>query len=158
MKTVSSSILLKLVLAFMLVALTAALIVGLVIRLTSAYRLSNLIVDQQRSMLQTALENYYGYYGSWKGIAERWVQAQSLPPNGNGYGEDDDHMDYPGRPPEGDRRLLFGLADKNGVVVVPVDPDYPVGSKLPKISKRGTPVLVDNVQVGTSSQRTFHRV
>jgi hypothetical protein len=53
------SIYTKLTLAFLLIAFTTAALVGLFIRLSSADRLTQLIVDQQRSDLEQYLQNYY---------------------------------------------------------------------------------------------------
>jgi signal transduction histidine kinase len=140
----------KLTLAFMLVAFTAAALVALFIRLTSADRLMQLIIEQQRSSLEQALQDYYTANGSWEEVAENWQQIQSLtlptpesPP--------------PDRPPEDNRppeahspRNLFGLADAQGIVLVSVDPSYPSGSSLPQdVLKAGTPVIVDGETVGT---------
>ncbi|MEJ2303874.1 MAG: HAMP domain-containing protein, partial [Anaerolineales bacterium] len=140
----------KLTLAFMLVAFTAAALVALFIRLTSADRLMQLIIEQQRSSLEQALQDYYTANGSWDEVAENWQQIQSLalptpesPP--------------PDRPPEDNRppeahspRNLFGLADAQGIVLVSVDPSYPSGSSLPQdVLKAGTPVIVDGETVGT---------
>jgi signal transduction histidine kinase len=140
----------KLILAFALVAFTTAALVALFIRLTSANRLMQLVVEQQRNSLQQILQNYYSLNGSWDNIANNWENLQSLvlptpeaqlagpPPQEN-------------RPPGGSsRRNFLGLADAQGIVLVSVDPKYPAGSELPAdILSAGTPVMVDSEQVGT---------
>jgi signal transduction histidine kinase len=140
----------KLTLAFLLVAFTTAALVALFIRLTSANRLMQLIIDQQRSSLEQTLQDYYTSQGSWEGVAENWGQIQSLtlpspaaPPP--------DHTPEKNRPPEGHgTRNLFGLADEKGIVLVSCDPSYPAGSLLPQdASKAGTPVTVNGKRVGT---------
>lgn len=140
----------KLTLAFMLVAFTTAALVALFIRLTNANRLMQLVIEQQRSSLQQTLQSYYASNGSWEGVAQNWSQIQSLilptpvaPPK--------DHPPQDNRPPDGqDRRNFLGLADAQGIVIVPVDPNYPAGSSLPPdILRAGTPVSVDGQQVGT---------
>ena len=140
----------KLTLAFMLVAFTTAALVALFIRMTSADRLMQLIIDQQRSNLEQALGEYYAGNGAWDGVADNWKQIQSqsrptaaLPPP--------DHPSDNSHPPDfsGDRNY-FGLADGEGVVLVSVDPQYPVGSTLSQdILEGGVPVAVNGVQVGT---------
>jgi two-component system sensor histidine kinase BaeS len=140
----------KLTLAFMLVAFTTAALVALFIRLTSADRLMQLIIDQQRSSLEQALQDYYTANGSWEEVAENWQQIQSLtlptpesPPP--------DHPPEDNRPPEAHSpRNLFGLADAQGIVLVSANPNYPSGSLLPHdVLKAGTPVVVDGETVGT---------
>jgi uncharacterized protein YpmS len=71
MTTLRSSLLWKLTLAFVLVALTTAGLVSVLIRLTSVDRLAQLIIDQQRSSLQTTLTEYYAANGSWKASGGR---------------------------------------------------------------------------------------
>lgn len=140
----------KLTLAFMLVAFTTAALVALFIRLTSANRLMQLVIEQQRSSLQQTLQSYYASQGSWDGVAQNWSQIQSLllptpasPPP--------DHPPQDNRPPDGqDRKNFLGLADVQGVVIVSVNPNYPAGSSLPAaLLQAGTPVNVDGQQVGT---------
>ena len=150
----------KLTLAFLLVAFTTAALVAFFIRLTSADRLTQLIVDQQRSNLEQYLQSYYTSTGSWNGVAENWLEfrfpefSTNHPPefshdggvNGGGFGNPFGER-FPGSP---NRRNLLGLADAGGRVVVSVDPNYPPGSQLPEnVLKEGTPVNVNGDQVGT---------
>ncbi len=144
----------KLTLAFMLVAFTTAALVALFIRLTSANRLVQLVIEQQRSSLQQTLQSYYAANGSWEGVAQNWSQIQSLvlptpaaPPP--------DHPPQDNHPPDGqDRRNFLGLADAQGVVIVSVDPKYPAGASLPaSVLQDGTQVSVDGQQVGTIFNR-----
>lgn len=141
----------KLTLAFALVAFTTAALIAVAIRLTSADRLTKLIVEQQRTNLGQALQNYYTIQGSWEGIAERWweIQAQThRVPTPGGQPEDRPWEIY--RPPGGQGRENFlGLADAQGVVIVPVDPDHPSGAQLPPAELRAShPVSVDGRPVG----------
>jgi signal transduction histidine kinase len=140
----------KLTLAFMLVAFTTAALVALFIRLTSANRLMQLVIEQQRSSLQQTLQSYYAVNGSWEGVAQNWSQIQSLvlptpaaPPP--------DHPPQDNHPSDGqDRKNFLGLADAQGVVIVSVDPKYPAGSVLPaSLLQAGTQLSVDGQQVGT---------
>lgn len=139
-----NSLLWKLTLAFILVAITTAALVAIFIRITSVDRLNRLILDQQRSSLQTALSEYYSTSGSWKDISNQWqhLRTQSfpiLPQNNN-----------PHIPNVRDRRRLFGLVDTNGKVLISIDPHYPNGSTVPPdILNTGTPVIVNNTQVGS---------
>ncbi len=141
------SLYLKITLAFMLVAMLTALLVVVFIRATTDTRLAQFIIDQQRSNLETALSQYYQVNGSWKGVANHWLQYQfraaptdSAPSNPR----DDNRLGFEAR------GNLLGLADASGKVVVSVDPNYPAGSVLPAdVLKAGSSVVVNGKQVGT---------
>ncbi|NPV74995.1 MAG: HAMP domain-containing protein [Anaerolineae bacterium] len=138
----------KLALAFVAVAFTTAALVAVFIRVTSASRLTQLIIDQQRSSMEQTLANYYTENGSWEGVASQWreLQHESSP--------------APAPPPEEplpgenflvrrDRRNLLGLADAQGIVIVSVERDYPEGSQLPAdLLAQGDPIEVNNQRVG----------
>jgi signal transduction histidine kinase len=141
-----SSLLWKLVFAFLLVAVTTAGLLAVFIRLTSADRLANLVVAQQRSNLETALVDYYNENGSFTGIADNWQQLRlrSFPNPQN------DPNAVPSDRGLRDRRRLFGLADVQGVILVEVDPNYPAGSIAPSnLLASGTQVKVNGKAVGT---------
>ena len=145
----------KFALAFVSLAFFTAAIVALFIRLTSEDRLSKLITEQQVSSLQTALADYYSAAGSWQGVAQAWHEIESgtrlggyagnepAPPEGDKQPGDDKHDDFKDR-------SLFGLADAQGVVLVPVNRDTPLGATLPaSLLKQGNPVTVNGETVGT---------
>jgi two-component system sensor histidine kinase BaeS len=140
----------RLTLAFMLVAFTTAVLVALFIRLTSANRLMQFVIEQQRSSLEQALSAYYATNGSWEGVEQNWRQLQSRTfptPDAAAANRLPQNNRPPGGGPEGN---LLGLADAQGTVIVSVDPEYPPGSQLPANQiKAGTPVLVNGQQVGT---------
>jgi signal transduction histidine kinase len=145
-----NSLLWKLTSSFMLVAIITAGLVALFIRLTSADRLLRLIVDQQRSSLQTSLAEYYQKNGSWNGVTEQWQQIYSqlarppLLPTPPGLIND------PFQPPPDNHQNFFGLADAQGKVVIPFSPDSPIGSDVSvDILQEGTSILVDGKQMGT---------
>ena len=140
----------KLTLAFMLGAFMTAALVALFIRLTSADRLSQLILDQQRSSVGQALQEYYTAHGSWEGVDQNWRQLQfstfTAPENTPAERSPQDF-----RSPGGQgRENLMGLANADGRVIVAVDPKYPPGSQLPPaVLAAGAPITVDGDQVGT---------
>ena len=140
----------KLTLAFMLVAFITAALVAVFIRLGSADRLRQLIVEQQRGSLEQALQDYYTANGSWAGVDASWreIQFQAFPrPEASSNGTPT--QDY--RPPGGEVRANFmGLADAAGKVLVPVETNYPAGSQLPQdVLNKGYPLLVEGKPVGT---------
>ncbi len=155
----------KLTLAFMLVAILTAGLVAVFIRLTSADRLAQLVVEQQRSSLQAELSAYYAANGSWNGLDQKWAQifSQTLPaPQGQAASSSgqqgqsagsagQQNNQAPGGPP-GERgpRNFFGLADVKGVVIVSVDHAYPPGSQLPAdVLKTGTAITLNGKWIGT---------
>ena len=140
----------KLALAFMLVAITTAGLVAVFIRLSSTESLTQLILDQQRNDLQQALQEYFATNGTWTGVSRNWQEIQNNPstlaPQNNHFSP------FGGNPPPNgrNRRSFFGLADAQGMVVVPVNPGTPVGDILTKdVLQAGTPVMVNGLQVGT---------
>jgi signal transduction histidine kinase len=146
---VFKSLTVKLSLAFVFVAFMTAGLVGLFIRLTSPDRLTQLLIDQQRSRIEQTLTAYYSSNGSWDGLAASWDLIESStfqtnmppPPDSNPGG---------GFPGQGERHYLFGLADANGVVIISVDPAIPPGTILSaEIMKNGTVIKVNDIPVGT---------
>ena len=147
----STSLLWKMILAFLLVAITATVLVAVIIRFTSVDRLQRLLVDQRRNDLVLALEQYYTEVGSWDAVSsvfpKGWFRPDELPDGGPRPG---------GFDPQGWGELrraqapaLFGLANAAGVVIVPVDPSRPRGAQLSRAEIRaGAPVTVDGERVG----------
>jgi two-component system, OmpR family, sensor histidine kinase BaeS len=144
-----NSLLLKLIFAFTLVALTTAGLVAIFIRISSVDRLSQLIIDQQVSSLQAAMEIYYADNGSWDGVSAGWQQinlhimptpadqeAVLQPKNDN--------------PQQDKSRNFFGLVDENGIVLIANGPSYQAGDTIPAgMISEGTPIIVNTKLVGT---------
>jgi len=140
----------KLTLAFIVVTFTTTALLAVFIRITSVDRLTQLVVDQQISSLQTSLSTYYTTNGSWANVDQSWPQMQfrnfpipaAQTPNPNSSG---------GRGPGNqDQRGGFGLADAQGILVISTDPNTPVGSSVPQQTlQSGAPVTVNGKVVGT---------
>jgi signal transduction histidine kinase len=142
----SRSLSFKLTLAFLLVAATTAVLGAVFIRLTSADRLTQLILDQQSTDLKAILTNYYVTNGNWSGIQRDWRQVQQS--GGVSFSTGPAHPG-PGGKDQGGRNL-FGLADEKGRVLVEFDPRFPVGANVtPDVLNAGTQILVDGKPVGT---------
>ena len=152
---IRSSLLWKFILAFLVVTVTTAGLVAVFIRMTSADRLTSLIIDQQLGTLQTTLVEYYKDNGSWVGITVAWPQMRFRPfPVQTVIAENPAGTQVAPFSPNDrnnrDRRGLFGLADAKGVVLIQNDSLYPVGMVVPAaILKQGTVVIVDGKPVGT---------
>jgi two-component system, OmpR family, sensor histidine kinase BaeS len=144
----------KLTLAFILVAFLATAMAAVFVRVTSQDRLVQLIFDQQRQSMLQSLKNYYATNNSWDGVSDVWGEMQkqtfptSYPPPAGG--EPRPTPDPQKAPPERERRNLFGLAGTDGVVIVAVDQEYPVGSQLPADQMAvGTAIVVDGKTLGS---------
>lgn len=132
----------KLTLAFLLIAVTAAAIVAASIRLTNATRLNELVIEQQRANFVTVVTNYFRQNGSLVGLDA--FLRQTLP-NDPGDKPDPNNL----QPIPTDRRNLFGLANSQGIVIVPMQ-DLRIGTRVS--SQRlaeGFRVEVDGVFIGT---------
>jgi signal transduction histidine kinase len=139
----------KLTLAFLLVAITVALLVAVAIRLTGSGNFDRFLVEQGRNDFQANLVSYYQTRGSWEGVEEyieqQYDQPPSPPGNVSGFGG--------GNPPPNFRRErhhLFGLVDAQGTVVLPLLPAFPTGTRVSQnVLARGEPVQVNGQVVGT---------
>jgi signal transduction histidine kinase len=138
------SLALKLTLAFLLVAVAAAGLVALFVRLSGAERLNQLLVDQNRAELKTALVEYYTLNGDWQGVEDYLRSTGNLQPLPPQNGKDNP------QPPPLARREMFGLAGPDGMVILPLPPDFQRGTQVPQtVIDRGEPIEVDGKIVGT---------
>jgi hypothetical protein len=78
MKKIHFSLAWKLILSFLIIAITSVALVIFLIRLTTIDRFNSLIVDQQRNYLQIAAADYYTTNGSWDGIDQVWANLIPL--------------------------------------------------------------------------------
>ncbi len=135
----------KLTLAFLLVAVTAAVLVALSIRATSATRLNDLILQQQRADFATLVTDYYQQTDSLIGLdayLRETIRPNLAPAQGRPNGQN--------QPRRNDRRNLFGFADAQGNVIVPLAGTFQPGQRLSKnILAENTPLEVDGVLIGT---------
>lgn len=145
----------KFTVAFLSVAITVALLVAVFVRTSSAGDFDRLVIERGRAEFSEAVATYYQEHGSWAGISiDRLnIRRQFIPaPSGSGSTRSDvptDNFDGPVFPSQ-ERPLLFGLADFNGVLVLPLQPDYPVGTQAPAdVLAGGLAVEVDGQVVGT---------
>jgi signal transduction histidine kinase len=143
----------KLTLAFLLVALTAAVLVTFIIRLNIPAQLNRLIIDQQRSEYKALLIDYYEQHGSWDGIDEYIAQTRNISATNrlepNAPDEEPPEFNRASGPVP-NRRSLFGLANADGVVVVSPMPTLPISAHVPSdILAQGEAVEVDGAVVGT---------
>ncbi|MRR29850.1 HAMP domain-containing protein, partial [bacterium] len=145
---VNKSLYWKIALAFVLVAFITAALIAVFIRITSVDRLTQLVFDQQRESLTTILANYYQSNGSWEGLQKNWPQIQRDNPVG-GMGMGPGEVSQGGGEHMGMGRSLYGLADADGTVIIPVGNYKNVGQQLTNRQIRtGTKIEVGGKQVG----------
>jgi signal transduction histidine kinase len=127
------SITLKMVLAFLGIALVSILLIVLLARWNTGAEFSRFVVDRRGAELVDRFAEYYSSYGTWEGMEVVSVLNTNLPKPGN----------YP--PPQS----FFTLADENGQVVF-AGPGFQRGEQiLPPELKKGLPIEVDGKRVGT---------
>ncbi len=139
----------KLTLAFLSVAIAVALLVAVAIRLTSTGNFDRLLVEQGRNDFRVNLVAYYQAHGSWDGIKQYLDQQYGGPPpqpgSFSGFGDGDPPPSF-----RRERHQLFGLVDAQGVVVLPLLPPFPAGTRITQGAlARGEPVEVNGQVVGT---------
>jgi signal transduction histidine kinase len=138
----------KLTLAFLAVGLTVALLVGAFIWLSSAGQLERLVVDQQRSEYESILVTYYQSNGSWNGV-EEYLRRTVFQPRGEEFPPAGDNHPQPGGEGRRGPRLMFGLADPQGNIVLPLFPEYPNGSHVPEqVLAQGEPLELNGQMIG----------
>ncbi|MBN1304670.1 MAG: HAMP domain-containing histidine kinase [Anaerolineales bacterium] len=137
----------KLTLAFLLVAAAAIGLFALFVRLSGPERLNQLLIEQNRAEFESALVTYYEQTGEWRGV-EDYLRAGGFlpglaPPPGAG------NTPPAALPPAPNRRLEFGLAGPDGMVILPLDQNIRRGTRAPRdVLKMGEPIEVDGVVVG----------
>ena len=147
------SLLSKLTLAFLLVAMLTAGLVAVFIRLTSVERLSTLIIEQQSSKLKTYLLDYYQERGSWEGLAEEWSNIRRSimppPPTPEGIEEEIKINDKDNHRPQDNPPFLFGFADAQGKVIVPINAKYAINTTISReMWEDGTILLLGDKPIG----------
>ncbi len=129
----------KLVLAFLLVAVTVTVLVAIFLHTTNPDRLNRLVVEQQRSDFETVVIEYYNANGTLDGVSQlfRSKHDQKPPPD-----------DGPPRP-TANRRIQFGLTDANGIIVVAVPDRFEMGQRIPgDILSQGKVIEVEGKRIG----------
>jgi signal transduction histidine kinase len=127
------SITLKMVLAFLGIALISIVVIVVLARWNTGAEFTRFVSDRRGAELVENLERYYQTNGTWAGAEKAIVTAigQQWPENG---------------PP---REPFFTLVNKGGQVVF-AGPGYRTGEQVrPPELERGLPVEVDGERVGT---------
>lgn len=122
----------KLSLGFAVIGVLTALAVAVIVRVTSDSDFNQFVIARARQDFAGAVTDYYMATGGWAGIEQAIAGPTPGGPRGRGRGG------------------LFGLADAQGRVVLPVSPEQQPGVVLAERDlARGQAVVVDGVTVGT---------
>jgi len=144
----SRSITLKLVLSYLLVSLTVVALASGITYWLTVRQFKQLAFDQARDRFVANMTFYYQSTGTWNGVLDYYrlrssansrfnLPPNSPPPGGSGSGQPQ-HQTF-----------FFALTDQNGRVLIPAGNET-VGDLLPGSAlTKGTPISVNNVQVGT---------
>jgi signal transduction histidine kinase len=145
-----NSLLWKLTLAFLLVAITTAALVAVFIRVTSADRLSQLIVNQEVGIIQTTMANYYAENESWTGVMDVWQQTQHRSQPTVNPSTATNRVNVHDKLSNDTSQNFYGLVDAKLKVIISNNPDYPTGATIPQdLTNGGTPIRANGEQVGT---------
>ena len=142
----SRSITLRLILSFLLVGIAVVALASGITYWLTVREFRQLTFEQSRDRFVSEVTFYYETHGSWDGVLEYYRQRSG--PHGP-FSQDGSPPPGPdgGRPQS--ERLLFGLADDSGRVLIPSG-DLSAGRRLPEAAMvQGTPVTVNNARVGT---------
>ncbi|MGB4595153.1 MAG: HAMP domain-containing sensor histidine kinase [Anaerolineaceae bacterium] len=144
-----TSLNLKLVAAFILVAVITGLVLTIVFRSVNQNRFDQFVLDQQSQTAAELLTAYYQTYGSWDGVEAILVEQRSMGMGmGVGMGMGPGGQNVGVR--QGETRRLFGLADPNGKVLVGVEDLWTEGYILsPSEIAEGVPLILGNQTIGT---------
>jgi len=126
------SITLKMVLAFLGIALVSIVLIVLLARWNTGTEFSRFVVDRRGAELVERFAEYYRTNGTWEGMEVVAILNDNLPKPGN-------------NPPP---QLFFTLADEKGQVVF-AGPGFRMGEQVPSPElERGLPIEVDGKKVG----------
>ncbi len=127
------SITLKMVLAFLGIALVSIVLIVLLARWNTGTEFSRFVVDRRGADLVQNLEDYYSANGSWVGVGKT-ILSETVPP-------------MPGGGPP--REPFFTLVDQNGLVIS-AGPGYHLGEQVRQHElDQGISIDVEGETVGT---------
>ena len=140
----------KLILAFLLVSLTVAVLAAVVVRWLTVQEFQRLSLEQAQSRFVSEMSTYYQFNGSWLGVTEYLRQRANQPVQPLPAGQRPP-LNNPGAPvqelPKA-ANLVFAVVDASGMVVVPAGP-YRLRNQVALESLADpAPVLVNGEIVG----------
>jgi two-component system sensor histidine kinase BaeS len=147
------SLVFKLVLAFLVVSVTGAVLTALFARWATFQEFDRLVLEQAQNNFLASATAYYQTNGSWLGVREyfhRLAVASTPQPR---PGQQPPPLPQPAdrnRPVQQPRTYVFALADQGGYVVMPAGP-YRLGHHIPTDElAQGVEIEVEGQVVGTA--------
>ena len=137
------SLTVKLVLAFLIVSLTGAVLSALFIQQRTNTEFNRFLSNQYQRDLITALTEFYSANGSWNGVDQVMDQMERL----RRIQDDTQKMSSNPRPPES-RPLPLMLVDANRIIVFTGSEHPPGGLATKDEISQGFPIEVDGKLVG----------
>lgn len=135
------SLALKLILAFTLIAVTTAALVGIIIWMTSPARLGDLVTRQQLATFKQSLISYYETNGTLNGIEQTFPRIGGMLTNSTGGPPDNTFAQ--------DNRFSFVVIDANRKVVMAHRPGFVLGTLVGSDALvKATPIEFENKVVG----------
>ncbi len=145
----------KLALVFIAIATLTAGVLYFVFVNYNANRFDQFVLDQQTENLVSALVEYYQSNGSWEGLSYMVVGQGMGPGMMSGQNGQQSNLQNQkkgaGSQTGMDSRMLFGLADENGILIIANrDNAALLGLQLKdSVLKNGQAIMVDGKRVGT---------
>lgn len=131
----------RLVGAFLIIAIVAVGLIAIFIRQASVDDLRLAVMERSRAGMMKAMTDHYAKDQSWDGALDLAYQMAGLPAPPPSKGRDSP----PAPPPPG----MFAILDERGNTVVPMPGMIPSQRVSPDIVSRGIPIVVDGRRVGT---------
>jgi len=145
----------KIILSYLVIAITTVLVVSVVVRLNSGQSLMNLVVEQQTAQMQDAVETFYTTNGTLEGFFDYYLQVSRPEPQQVPPVESDDRplepeqappVEQGSRPPEmRDIRGVLGLVDAENRALIPTF-KYEVGQTVPQEMLKGAVAVKNEYQ------------
>jgi len=136
------SLRLKLIFTFLIISITGTLLTTVIVSLYNERALDELLREQEQADVTSELVAYYESTGSWLGVRRAVVEGDSPAQPLNTPDQQQPRIEQP------PSRFPFGLADENGLIVIP-NAQHPLNTAVPlDVLAMGAPLVVDGEQVG----------
>ena len=141
----------KLILAFLVVSLTVAVLAAVVVRWLTVQEFNRLVLDQAQNRFVSDMQVYYQINGSWQGVRE-YLHRRALPqaqqPLQPGQNLPVQPLPPQPQPAVQTPALVFALLDPQGLVLAPAGP-FRLNDRVPPTDLvNAAPVFVDGQVVG----------
>ncbi|NCC31153.1 MAG: HAMP domain-containing protein [Chloroflexia bacterium] len=131
----------RLVLAFAITSLASLGLAAIFVRQFVTTQFDAYVLEQRRDAFLTRVANYYATHENWDGLTPATLsENRNADPSGpGGWSPDGDHFE----------RIAFFIADAEGRIVLSPNPLWRGQTARADDLARGTPIMVNNEEVGT---------